>query len=76
MDEGEFYLRVFVEADIKKKHVAISFHVVGEAIAAGIILPHWLSGDSNVSDIMTKQVNGPQFCDLVDTVYWQPSTWN
>ena len=61
------------EADIKKKHVAISFHVVREAIAAGIIHPLWLQGEFNTSDMLTKQMGGPQYRSLVDTVFWQPS---
>ena len=32
-------------ADLSKKHVAISFHVVREAVAAGIVEPYWISGD-------------------------------
>ena len=28
--------------DLNKKHVAISFHVVHEAVAAGIIEPYWI----------------------------------
>ena len=31
--------------DLSKKHVAISFHVVREAIAAGIIPPYWIKGE-------------------------------
>ena len=31
-------------ADFSKKHVAISYHVTREAIAAGIIEPYWISG--------------------------------
>ena len=30
--------------DLSKKYVAISFHIVREAIAAGIIEPYWLCG--------------------------------
>ena len=46
--------------DLTKKHVAISFHVVPKAIAAGIIEPHWLKGAHDMSDIMTKQIpSGP-----------------
>ena len=43
-------------ADLSKKHVAISFHLVREAIAAGIVAPYWLKGEYNISDIMTKQI--------------------
>jgi len=51
-------------ADLSKKHVAISFHVVCEAITTGIISPYWLKGKYNFSDIVTsKQVpkSEPQF---------------
>ena len=42
--------------NLNKKHVAISFHVVREAVAAGIIEPYWIKGENNMSDIMTKQI--------------------
>ena len=41
-------------ADLSNKHVAISFHLAREAIAAGIVAPYWLKGECNTSDIMTK----------------------
>ena len=44
------------DMEIKKKHVSISFHVVREAIAADVIEPWWVEGESNISDIMTKQL--------------------
>ena len=49
------------EADLSKKHVAISFHAVREAVAAGIIEPYWLRGKWNMSDIMTKQIPTSEF---------------
>ena len=42
------------EAELEKKHVALSFHYVRENIAAGVISPYWLKGKLNMSDIMTK----------------------
>jgi len=39
-------------ADLSKKHVAISFDVIREAITAGIIEPYWLKGKWNLSYIM------------------------
>ena len=42
--------------DLNKKHVAISFHVVHEAVAAGIIEPYWIKSENNMSDIMTKKI--------------------
>ena len=41
-------------ADLTKKHVAIAFHILREAIVAGIIEPCWLKGTFTMSNIMTK----------------------
>lgn len=60
------------EADIKKKHVALSFHFVREAIAAGIISPNWLKGKFNKSDIMTKQIGSVEFLSHCDNMFWCP----
>ena len=60
------------DAEIRKKHVSISFHFVREAIASGALVPFWLKGKNNVSDIMTKQIGGPEFRELVDVLFWQP----
>ena len=60
-------------ADLSKKHVAISFHVVREAVAAGIIAPYWLKGKHNMSDIMTKKIPGPEFKIHCDHIYWRPN---
>ena len=59
-------------ADLSKKHVAISFHVVREAIAAGIIEPYWLHGVWNLSDIMTKQIPKSEFVKHCDYIFWRP----
>ena len=58
--------------DLSKKHVAISFHVVHEAIAAGIIEPYWFKSEHNISDIMTKQLSFPSFSWHLKYLYWQP----
>ena len=60
-------------ADISKKHVAISFHTVREAIAACIIEPYWLKGKFNLSDIMTKQIPKPEFMGHCDYIFWHPN---
>ena len=59
-------------ADLSKKHVAISYHVVREAIAAGIIECYWLPGEFNLSDIMTKQIPCTPFRTHCDFIYWRP----
>lgn len=60
------------ESDLKKKHVALSFHFTREAIAAGITSPHWLKGKFNRSDIMTKQIGSPEFLGHCDNMFWTP----
>jgi len=59
--------------DLSKKHVAISFHVVREAIAARIIEPYWLRGENNMSDIMTKQIPRSEFLRHLKFLYWSPN---
>ena len=60
-------------ADLSKKHVAISFHVVREAVAARIIEPFWLKGRWNLSDLMTKQIPRTPFKSHCDYIYWRPN---
>ena len=59
------------EADLKKKHVALSFHVVREAVAAGIIEPYWLKGAYNLSDIMTKQISAQEALKHCDSIFYR-----
>ena len=59
-------------ADLSKKHVAISFHVVRETVATGIIEPYCLRGRYNTSDIMTKQIPRTEFKKHYDYIYWRP----
>ena len=58
--------------DVSKKHVAISFHTVRKAVAAGIIAPYWISEGFNMSDILTKQIPKPEFNGHCDHIFWQP----
>ena len=60
-------------ADLSKKHVAISFHTVREAIAARIIEAYWLKGKWNLSDIMTKQIPKHEFRGHCDYIFWRPN---
>ena len=60
------------EADLSKKHVAIAFHVVREAIAAGVVNPYWLKGQWNPADILTKQVPRTVFRSHCDFIFWRP----
>ena len=60
------------ESELKKKHVALSFHFVPEAIAAGIISPIWLKGKHNRSDVMTKQIGVFKYLKHINNMFWQP----
>ena len=60
------------EADLSKKHVAISFHVTREAVAGGVICPYWLQGQHNIVDILTKQVPKATFRNHCDYLFWRP----
>ena len=60
------------EAELEKKHVALSFHYVRENIAAGIAEPYWLKGKLNLSDIMTKQIVSNEFNAHCDSLFYRP----
>ena len=61
----------FVDADLSKKHVAISYHLVREAIAAGIILPYWIGTHDNLADILTKPLPPTAFIKLCHKIFWK-----
>lgn len=58
--------------NLSKKHIALAFHFVREAIAAGIIEPYWLKGEYNLADIMTKQISISEFVKHCNSIYWRP----
>jgi len=53
------------DTDIKKKHVAISYHCVREAVAAQIVTPIWCDTTQNWSDICTKALGPIPFSRIV-----------
>ena len=46
---------------LKKKHNALAYHRVREAVAAGIVKVSHIPGAENVADILTKPTDGPTF---------------
>jgi hypothetical protein len=54
------------EGELKKKHIAISYHYVREAIAARIVNAHWCRSTENFADICTKALGTNIFKDLVE----------
>ena len=57
-----------LESELKKKHVAISYHYVREAIAAGYINAHFILSWENFSDILTKALGGNLHAVIVTAV--------
>ena len=50
---------------LKKKHFAVSYHKIREAIAAGIVRFTHISSEQNYADILTKPLGPGVFMDLV-----------
>ena len=50
---------------LKKKHLALCWHRVREAIAAKIIVYRHVRSEHNLADMLTKPLNGEAFHSLV-----------
>ncbi len=59
-------------SELKKKHIAISYHLVREAIAAKTVNPIWVKSHENWSDLCTKPLGKILFnalvCDQMSTL--------
>ena len=55
---------------LKKKHVAISYHKVREAVAAGIIIPMKINSSDNYADCCTKALPIKDHAKLVSGLYY------
>ena len=61
---------------LKKKHNAIAYHRIREAIAAGIIQFVHVATTENCADILTKPLPGPLFHSLVKPLLFRtPTDW-
>ena len=58
------------EATLKKKHAAINFHRVREAIAAGTIRVAKEGTQTNLADILTKPMPGSKMKELLAHILW------
>jgi hypothetical protein len=54
------------DGELKKKHIAISYHYVREAIAARIVNAHWCRSHENFADVLTKALGNNIFSDIVN----------
>jgi hypothetical protein len=59
------------ESTLKKKHAAINFHRVREAIAAATIKVVKEDTRSNLADILTKLMPSPKMKVLLENILWK-----
>ena len=55
---------------LKKRHNAISYHRVREAIAAQTIRIAKEPGKTNLADILTKLLAGPKLKEIISRILW------
>ena len=56
---------------LKKKHNAIAYHKVREAVAAGIIQVAHVRTNKNVADILTKPLSPQSYYDLLKLILFK-----
>jgi hypothetical protein len=62
-------------SQLKKRHVALSYHRVREAIAAGIIIFHHIKGENNPADILSKHWGFAQVWNVLKPLlFWHGET--
>ena len=55
-------------SQLQKKHLAVAFHKIREAVAAGITLFYWIGTLFNVADVLTKPLNGEKHSLLISYI--------
>ena len=66
-----------LHAKLNKRHTALSFHRVREAIAAGIVAFHHVNGFANPADILSKHWSCNDIWKLLrPLMFWQGDTAN
>jgi hypothetical protein len=58
------------ESTLKKKHTAINYHRVREAVAAGMVQIAKEHTDTNLADTLTKCLPGPKRRELIGRILW------
>jgi len=60
---------------LNKRHVTLSYHWVRECIAAGIVSYHFIDGDKNPADILSKHWGYQQVWPLLQPLlFWEGDT--
>jgi hypothetical protein len=63
------------ESPLRKRHVALSYHRVREAIAAGVLKFNWIDGKNNPADILSKHWGYSQIWPLLNPLlFWEGDT--
>jgi hypothetical protein len=58
------------DSTLKKKHNAIAYHRVREAVAAGTIRIVWVNSKSNNADLLTKPLPSTDLRNMVYNILW------
>ena len=61
---------------LKKKHNALAYHRVREAVAAKVIILGHISSDKNIADCMTKALGGKKLYHLIKQVLFRSNSVN
>ena len=69
-NEGVVKNTTMPESTLKKKHVAICYHRIREASAAGIIRIAKEDTSTNLADIATKSLAGPALREMAGRIMW------
>jgi hypothetical protein len=63
------------QSPLKKRHHALSYHRVREAIAAKIVGFYWIDGDKNPADILSKHWAFRKVCPMLKALlFWRGET--
>jgi len=62
------------EGTLKKKHVALSYHFVREAVAVNVVSAFKVPGKDNFADVMTKPLERDGFMHHTCGILWTSST--
>ena len=60
-----------MSSQLKKKHNAIAFHRIREAVACGIIVLGHVSSENNLADICTKGLNGTKLHSITKQILFR-----
>ena len=52
------------ESRLKKNHLSIYYHAILESVAGGKVRIVWTTTGINISDLLTKVMEGPKICEI------------